>query len=372
MKNNKIYTQEDWAKDGSLNPKIGQYIDEDVFYELLGAMPPTTYKRNCFQPGEAYSHQNGKALYMTFVNENGLWKYVGLCFEGDNTPRVEGWDENYFTENKKYDNIIENAVKYSINEAFSDLYQPEHFDNDIEEDEENDFSECIDPWTLSDVLKKHGWSYSDFSEWGDKTGKEYVRYIIDKDRHDASDVQTVFKAIKDASECPEGIHFSQGQYNYAPEIKKFAIFVEVIAPNIDKHFAVEENKKNNKKITIKESELRDIVENVVRKQLVREDAYNDAYDSLVKQSTLKKIAVNFVNKAGYKTWKDDNENYFTFNAEVSSMKDEEIIVNGLRKALKVKPEYVGELRGNYETRLGGSDAYVTIYLPSWNKCNLNL
>lgn len=267
-------------------------------------------------------------------------------------------------------NTIENAVKYSINEAFSDLYQPEHFNNDIEEDEENDFSECIDPWTLSDVLKKHGWSYSDFSEWGDKTGKEYVRYIIDKDRHDASDVQTVFKAIKDASECPEGIHFSQGQYNYAPEIKKFAIFVEVIAPNIDKHFAVEENKKNNKKITIKESELRDIVENIVRKQLIREDGYADTYHSLMKQLTLKKMAVNFVNKTGYKTWGDDN--YFTFKVGVSSMKDEEIIVNGLRKALKVKPEYAGELRSNYETRLGGSNAYVTIYLPSWNKCDLNL
>lgn len=70
------YTMEQWQKDGSLKPAIGQAISEEVYWELLGAMPPACNERGIFQCGEPYSHDwnTGRALYMTFEN----LVYVGL------------------------------------------------------------------------------------------------------------------------------------------------------------------------------------------------------------------------------------------------------------------------------------------------------
>ena len=78
----KIYTYEQWGKDGDLKVKIGQYIDEKVFWQLLECMPPTTYNHGFFQPGEPYSHDwnTGKAFYRTFEYDKTekLYKYIGL------------------------------------------------------------------------------------------------------------------------------------------------------------------------------------------------------------------------------------------------------------------------------------------------------
>jgi hypothetical protein len=78
-----IYTMENWNNDGTLKPKVNQLVDNEVIEELANSVPPTTYKSTCFQPGEAYSHSEEYIpLYMTFVNKNGMWMYIGLCPKG--------------------------------------------------------------------------------------------------------------------------------------------------------------------------------------------------------------------------------------------------------------------------------------------------
>jgi hypothetical protein len=78
-----IYTMEQWEKDKTLNVKVGQFISNEVFWELCGALPPATWERGIFQPGEAYSHDWNRncALYQTF-KKNGTgdaeYQYVGL------------------------------------------------------------------------------------------------------------------------------------------------------------------------------------------------------------------------------------------------------------------------------------------------------
>ena len=78
----RIYTYEQWEKDGILNVKIGQFVDKKVFNQLLNSVPPQTYGRGFFQPGEPYSHDwnTGQALYKTFqyVDSEKLYKYIGL------------------------------------------------------------------------------------------------------------------------------------------------------------------------------------------------------------------------------------------------------------------------------------------------------
>ena len=85
-----IYTKENWAQDGTLKVKVGQYVADDVIEELRDSVPPATYKSSCFQPGEAYSHSvDYVELYMTFVIDNGMWKYIGLCPKGSIHPQPE-------------------------------------------------------------------------------------------------------------------------------------------------------------------------------------------------------------------------------------------------------------------------------------------
>lgn len=75
-----IYSMKDWERDGSLNPKIGQTVTDDIIDELDNCLPPHRYSGGVFQPGEAYSHDwdTGKALYQTFERRKIGWEYVGL------------------------------------------------------------------------------------------------------------------------------------------------------------------------------------------------------------------------------------------------------------------------------------------------------
>jgi len=76
-----VYTEQDWEADGVLKVQVGQVIEPGVFWQLLNSLPPRTYKRGIFQPGEAYSYDwnSGMNLYQTFeqMGDN-YWKYVGL------------------------------------------------------------------------------------------------------------------------------------------------------------------------------------------------------------------------------------------------------------------------------------------------------
>ena len=87
-----FYTMDDWRMDGSLKPEVGEYIEDEVIEELAGSVPPTTYSRGIFQPGEAYTMSEDYAdLYMTFVRDNDAWKYIGLCPKGS-TKTVPEWN----------------------------------------------------------------------------------------------------------------------------------------------------------------------------------------------------------------------------------------------------------------------------------------
>lgn len=78
----KIYTDEQWWKDRDLKVQVGQFIEDKVFWQLLESVPPTTYSKGIFQPGEPYSYDwdTGQALYRTFEHDENekLYKYIGL------------------------------------------------------------------------------------------------------------------------------------------------------------------------------------------------------------------------------------------------------------------------------------------------------
>lgn len=76
-----IYTMEKWRNDRTLKVQEGQIIEPEVFYQLMGSVPPETYSNGIFQPGEPADHEfrTGRALYMTFEHVgNNFYKYVGL------------------------------------------------------------------------------------------------------------------------------------------------------------------------------------------------------------------------------------------------------------------------------------------------------
>jgi len=113
-----IYTKDNWNKDGYLKVKVGQYVADDVIKELRDSMPPASYKASCFQPGEAYTlSMDYIDLYMTFVIDNGMWRYVGLCPKGSNVPQPEiNYNEPIQINENILKNIVVEAVKRIINE----------------------------------------------------------------------------------------------------------------------------------------------------------------------------------------------------------------------------------------------------------------
>lgn len=130
-----IYTRENWVQDGSLKVKVGQYVADDVIKELRDSMPPTTYKSSCFQPGEAYTHSvDYVELYMTFVIDNGMWKYIGLCPKGSNQPQPE---MDYSTLNESRQGLksmkLFNIIKQhgGFNEKTPSFYLHDMTDNDV-------------------------------------------------------------------------------------------------------------------------------------------------------------------------------------------------------------------------------------------------
>ena len=124
-----IYTYEDWSRDGSLKVKPGQYIDDEVFYQLRDSVPPTTFGKGIFQPGEAFSmSQEFQELYMTFIRKGDMWQYLGLCPEGCTrvTPQYN------FERVSINENDIKKMVYESVSKILKEVYntvQWQHFDN---------------------------------------------------------------------------------------------------------------------------------------------------------------------------------------------------------------------------------------------------
>lgn len=76
------YTMQDWKRDGSLRPAIGQEVSDEVLDELINCLPPTYWAGGWFQTGEPYTHDTdtGRALYMTFFGNEyrGLKPNIGV------------------------------------------------------------------------------------------------------------------------------------------------------------------------------------------------------------------------------------------------------------------------------------------------------
>lgn len=70
-----------------VNP--GDAVSEEIVYDFLCALPPTTNRANLMQSGEPYSHRLDprtgcyEPTYITFQRREGQWYYCGCCFEGD-------------------------------------------------------------------------------------------------------------------------------------------------------------------------------------------------------------------------------------------------------------------------------------------------
>lgn len=75
-----IFTMEDWKDCNSilLRLKPGQRVEDDVYEELMNAVPPVRTSKGSWV-GEAYdSDENGRGRYMFFQRDSGVWVYQGL------------------------------------------------------------------------------------------------------------------------------------------------------------------------------------------------------------------------------------------------------------------------------------------------------
>lgn len=88
----KIYTYGDWLKDGTISPKIGQYVSDKIVYDLRDCVPPAYMGGGLFQVGEPYAldKETQADLYMTFGKdtEQNKWRFLGYCLLGKTENRV--------------------------------------------------------------------------------------------------------------------------------------------------------------------------------------------------------------------------------------------------------------------------------------------
>ena len=92
-----VYTQETFSYQ---TIQIGDYVDSDVVMEAMDCLPPACMKMSCAQMGEPYSHRQDpdtgkwRPTFATFRCckgnwREGVWRYCGHCFAGENTERGE-------------------------------------------------------------------------------------------------------------------------------------------------------------------------------------------------------------------------------------------------------------------------------------------
>lgn len=75
-----MYTIENWRKDHTFNPQVGEEVSLEVVEEMRDCVPPETMTKNYLQVGEAYSRdwETGQDLYTTFERrKDGKWYYIG-------------------------------------------------------------------------------------------------------------------------------------------------------------------------------------------------------------------------------------------------------------------------------------------------------
>lgn len=98
----KVYTMEDWERDGALRHVAGQQVDSAIYYRMLNALPPKfadhgafrerakvlgVLDRRCimtgFLAGGAVDHdEDGCPLYDAYCQQGYRYHYLGLMREG--------------------------------------------------------------------------------------------------------------------------------------------------------------------------------------------------------------------------------------------------------------------------------------------------
>ena len=98
MKENNIYTMQQWAADKMFSAQPGQFVEDAVYYQLLDSVPPRSDGSDYMQVGEAYGTcpKTGKNTYTTFVKENGMWKFIGNVPYGEGRPQPKTFHDLEF------------------------------------------------------------------------------------------------------------------------------------------------------------------------------------------------------------------------------------------------------------------------------------
>lgn len=96
--NNKLKTMDEWHNSGMPDfdyyARVGDAVDEAIYDNFLGILPPAAMSHGYLQVGEPMNHfkdDDGvyKAVYMTFGRKDGEWHYLGHCFYGKTENRFE-------------------------------------------------------------------------------------------------------------------------------------------------------------------------------------------------------------------------------------------------------------------------------------------
>ena len=83
-----IYTREQWEKDRNFSAKVGQEVEEEIYWEMFELMPPLRLPRECgylsgFRMGEPYIHEQSKKTgeflghYAAFGKKDGKYYFLG-------------------------------------------------------------------------------------------------------------------------------------------------------------------------------------------------------------------------------------------------------------------------------------------------------
>ena len=88
----KVYTHEDWSRDGTFSATPGQEITAEIYDEMLCVLPPAYWNGGIFQVGEPHStdKETFKHLFATFKREGDKYYFLGHCLLGQ-TEHRESW-----------------------------------------------------------------------------------------------------------------------------------------------------------------------------------------------------------------------------------------------------------------------------------------
>lgn len=83
------YTWNDWERDGSLNPKVGQRVAEQIVREMRNCVYPLTNTPDLMQCGEPWDNdmEVNEMLYTTFKRTEQGWVFCGHCLPGKTEDR---------------------------------------------------------------------------------------------------------------------------------------------------------------------------------------------------------------------------------------------------------------------------------------------